>query len=123
MIPYSTLARRKASSLPMILVWRADQAVRLRFLGRMTIGQDMRSTGTARPARHRQNSFMGLAIAFERGVLIRLVVSDMHDARKSNTHRIVGEPARRALDLEQGNALTNNVERCELVKEQIESAH
>jgi hypothetical protein len=46
MITYSTPARRKASSLPMILVWRADQAVRLRFLGRMTIGQDMRSAGT-----------------------------------------------------------------------------
>src|SRR5712672_755748 len=34
------------------LVWRADQAVRLRFLGRMTIGQDMRTSGTVRPERY-----------------------------------------------------------------------
>jgi hypothetical protein len=72
----------------------------------------MRSAGTVRPARHRQNALMEPAIAFEGGVLGGLVVSDMHVARKGNAHRIVGAPAPRALGLEQGNALANHVERC-----------
>jgi hypothetical protein len=48
-------------------IWRADQAVCLRFLGHMMIGQYVRSAGTVRPARHRQNAFMELAITFEGG--------------------------------------------------------
>src|SRR5262249_59394721 len=88
----------------------------------MIIGQDMRSTGTVRPARHGQNAFMELAITREGGVFGGLVVSDIHVARKRNTHWIVSAPARRALGLEQGNALANYIERCELVEEQIVAA-
>src|SRR5260370_832572 len=84
---------------------------------------DDSAAGTARPARHRQNTFMKLAIAFEGGVLGGLVVGDMHVARKGNTHRVVGAPARRALGLEKGNAVTDDIERCELVEEQIVAAH
>src|SRR5215472_13619453 len=79
----------------------------------------MRSDGAIRPTRHRQNAFMELAIAFEGGVLGGLVVGDMHVARKGNPHWIVGTPARGALGLEYGNALADDVERCELVEEQI----
>src|SRR5262245_62447793 len=82
----------------------------------------MRSDGTIRPTRHRQNAFMELAIAFEGGVLGGLVVGDMHVARKGNPHWIIGTPARRALGLEYGNALADDVERCELVEEQIVAA-
>src|SRR5262245_3067478 len=104
------------------LVWRADQAVRLCFFGRMTIGQDMRSDGAVWPTRHRQNAFMELAIAFEGVVLGGLVVDDLHVARKGNPQWIVGTPARRALGLEYGNALADDVERCELVGGQIVAA-
>src|SRR5208337_5526406 len=83
------------------LVWRADQAVRLRFLGRMTIGQDMRTSGTVRPARYRQNAFMELAITFEGCIFGGLVNSDIHVARKSDVHRIEGAPTSCAFGLEQ----------------------
>src|SRR6516165_1044788 len=79
----------------------------------------MRADGAVRPTRHRQNAFMELAIAFEGGVLGGLVVGDMHVARNGNPHWIVGTPTRRALGLEYGNALADDVERCELVEEQI----
>src|SRR6516164_6848730 len=82
----------------------------------------MRSDGAVRPTRHRQNAFMELAIAFEGGVLGGLVVGDMHVARKGNPHWIVGTSARRALGLEYSNALADDVERCELVEEQIVAA-
>jgi hypothetical protein len=41
------------------LVWRADQAVRLRFLGRMTIRQDMRSAGTVWSSMNRHFDLLG----------------------------------------------------------------
>src|SRR6516162_607765 len=82
----------------------------------------MRSDGAVRPTRHRQNAFMELAVAFEGVVLGGLVVGDMHVARKGNPHWIVGTPARRALGLEYANALADDVERCELVEEQIVAA-
>jgi hypothetical protein len=85
------------------LVWRADQAVRLRFLGRMTIGQDMRTSGTVRPARYRQNAFMELATTFEGGIFGGLAVGDIHVARKSNMHRIERAPTRCAFGLLTGS--------------------
>jgi len=65
---------------------------------------------------------MELAITFEGGILGGLVVGDIHVARKSNVHRIEGAPARCAFGLEQGNALADHVDRCELVEEQIVAA-
>src|SRR5258708_12773775 len=88
----------------------------------MMIGQYVRSAGTVRPARHRQNALMELAITFEGGIFGGLVVGDIHVARKGNVHRIEGAPTRCAFGLEQGNALADHVERCELVEEQIVAA-
>src|SRR5262249_20605862 len=82
----------------------------------------MLSDVAVRPTPHRQHAFMELAIAFESGVLGGLVVGDMHVARKGNPRWIVGTSARRALGLEYSNALADDVERCELVEEQIVAA-
>src|SRR5215471_21866148 len=59
------------------LVWRADQAVRLRLFRRMTISQDMRSASMVWSARHRQDALMELAIAFEGDIFGSLVVGHM----------------------------------------------
>src|SRR3982074_3217658 len=57
------------------LVRRADQAHRLRLLGRMMVGQDMRSAGAVGPARHRPNALLKLPQPLERSVLARAVVN------------------------------------------------
>jgi hypothetical protein len=53
-----------------------------------------------------------------------LEYGDVGVARLANTIAANGSaPARRALGLEKGNAVTDDIERCELVEEQIVAAH